>query len=311
MPDFYYLSNMKLKIFIPFICLLFFTCKKDPPLPNRANAQQCNDTTHYPIGDTTYNAPRFNPNNSNEIIYVRAAASGLGTRLVKRNLTTGQETFIVNDVRNQPDWSVKDWIVFNHEDNQVWKIKSNGDSLQQLTTQGGLEAIWNKTGDRIIYWLQKGQTANTYYNFITDVNGNTIDTLFYPFTLNCGSWSYDNTKIASYCYTYDVGEIDLVTKQTTKITDSPPDNSGQGKNIITDIDWMPNSQDIIWANEAGLYKTNIYTKQTTTLKIACDGRFYVYLSVSSDGKKIIAQRIDVPSGLCLMDIDGKNEIIIK
>jgi hypothetical protein len=302
---------MKLRFSILLISFFFLTCKKDPPLPNQANAQQCNDTTHYPIGDTTYSAPRFNPNNSNEIIYVRSSTSTFGTSLVKRNLTTGQETFIVNDVRSQPDWSVKDWIVFNHADNQVWKIKSNGDSLQQLTTQGGLETIWDKSGNKIEYWFQRGQTAYNYYNFITDNNGNIIDTLFYPFLAHYGSWSYDNTKIASYCYMYDVGYIDLGTKQMTKVTNTPPDNSGQGKNIITDIDWMPNSQDIIWANEAGLYKTNIYTKQTTTLKIACDGRFYVYLSVSPDGKKIIAQRLDVPSGLCLMDIDGKNEIISK
>jgi hypothetical protein len=46
----------------------FLIFKKDPPLSNQINAQQYNDTTHYAVGDTTYNTPRFNPNNSNEII---------------------------------------------------------------------------------------------------------------------------------------------------------------------------------------------------------------------------------------------------
>lgn len=52
-------------------------------------------------------------------------------------------------------------------------------------------------------------------------------------------------------------------------------------------------------------------KNIIALKTSCDGRGYTSLSVSPDGKKIIAQRIDVESGLCLMDIDGKNEVIIK
>jgi hypothetical protein len=77
------------------------------------------------------------------------------------------------------------------------------------------------------------------------------------------------------------------------------------------IGWVPNYQDIIWASWEGLYRTNIITKETTLLKTTCTNRFYTALSISPDGKKIIAQRIDVASGLCLMDIDGKNEVIIK
>jgi len=302
---------VKIKYSILLICLLFFTCKKDPPLTNQTSVQQCNDTTHYRVGDTLYNNPRFNPNNPNEIIYTQGIQSQQITRLVKRNLLTGHETFIISDVWGRPDWSIKDWIVFNHADNHIWKIKSNGDSLQQLTTHEGLESIWNKSGTQIEYWFQTGQTAYSCYNFITDNNGNIIDTLFYPFLAHFGAWSWDNTKIVSYCYTYDVGYIDLATKQMTKVTNNPPDNSGQGNNIINDIDWLPNSQNIIWANGEGLFNTDITTKKTTLLKTTCSGRYYTALSVSPDGKKIIAQRLDILSGLCLMDIDGKNEIIIK
>ncbi|HEX7413429.1 MAG TPA: hypothetical protein VF411_05230, partial [Bacteroidia bacterium] len=241
---------MKLKIFIVFSCLLFLTCRKDPPLP----IHECVDVADIPtFNDTIYNTPCFNPNNSNEIIYVQGIQSIHKSNLVKQNLSTGHKTYIISDIWQKPDWSVKDWIVFNHADNQVWKIKTNGDSLQQLTSQGGLEAIWDKTGNKIAYWTETGiGQTNTYYTFITDISGNIMDTLFEPFLTHHGSWSYDNTKIASYCYIIDVGYIDLSTKQMTKITSNSPDNGGQARDVIRDIDWMPDSQNVVWCNGFGI-----------------------------------------------------------
>src|ERR1700752_1826249 len=132
-----------------FALVAFASCKKDPPVSSTSTPSQnetdCLNfqttstavTIDWPHIDTVYNTPRFNPSNPNEIVYVQGITRTNKTYLVKRNLITGRETQIISDVWQRPDWSVKDWIVFNHADNQVWKIKSNGDSLQQLTTQGG------------------------------------------------------------------------------------------------------------------------------------------------------------------------------
>ncbi len=84
---------MKIRYSIILVCSFFLSCKKDPPAPT----QGCSDLTltNLPTGtDTIYNTPRFNPNNSNEIIYVQGIQSINKSYLVKRNLVTGQDIYI-------------------------------------------------------------------------------------------------------------------------------------------------------------------------------------------------------------------------
>ncbi len=151
---------MKIKFSVLLICLFFLSCKKDPPIsPPVGNNTDCLNLSwtnisgiiNWPGIDTVYNTPRFNPANANEIVYVKGITSANKSYVAKRNLNTGQETQIISDVWSKPDWSVKDWIVFNHADNQVWKIKSNGDSLTLLTTnmQEGFDALWSPDGNKI------------------------------------------------------------------------------------------------------------------------------------------------------------------
>jgi hypothetical protein len=288
--------------------LVFFTCKKDPSIPNKNASQECNNSTYYPVGDTLYNLPRFNPNNANEIIYLQGIQSTHITNLVKRNLITGKETFIVNNVWQMSDWNVKDWIVFNHADNQVWKIKSNGDSLTLITTnmQGGFYAIWSPDGNKIAY-----NTGVHPYTLICDANGNYLDSLPYQISY-LTQWSKDGSNICGLAKDYiNIVYQNVYTHQGYQPTNNIPIAHSINTISAFSIGWLPNSQDIIWASWQGLYKTNIITKQTTLLKPTCTNRYYTAFSISPDGQKIIAQRIDVASGLCLMDIDGKNEVIIK
>ncbi len=331
MPDFFYLSSiMKLKIFISFICLLFLSCKKDPPIPNPNNTSTDTDclnlTWHnlsgminWPGIDTVFNTPRFNPNNSNEIIYVQGNNTDNKIYLVKRNLNNGQETYIVTDVWQMPDWSVKDWIVFNHADNQVWKIKSNGDSLTLLTSnmQGGFYAIWSPDGNKIAF-NPAGIRNNT---IICDGTGNYLDSLPY-FISYLTQWSKDGINICGLSKNnLNVVYQNIYTHQEYQLTNNVFDNTNSGNYIYGDaIAWTPNGNYIIWANPHGIYQTNITTKETIKIKNACNSKYYTSLSVSPDGTKIIAQRFDqkiennylyTKTGLSLIDIDGKNEVIIK
>jgi Tol biopolymer transport system component len=312
---------MKIKFSILLVCLLFFTCKKDspvsPPVNNTTdclNLQSTNvaATLNWPDIDTVYNVPRFNPTNSNEIVYVQGIVSTSKTYLVKRNLSTGQETQIISDVWQRPDWSVKDWIVFNHADNQVWKIKSNGDSLTLITTnlQNGFNAVWSPDGNKIAYAQEALATI-----LITDVNGNYVDSLPY-FALYLSRWSCDGNYICATAHDHiNAVYQNVYTKQIVQ-----PTNNTNNNMQITWMDWTPDTKFIIWANSTGIYKTNVSTKETIKLKNACNSKYYTSVSVSPDGQKIIAQRADqklahdtvyIKDGLSLIDIDGKNEVIIK
>jgi Tol biopolymer transport system component len=320
---------MRIIYLLLLICSLFLSCKKDSPIPavipveNNADCLNLYWTTlsgtiDWPGIDTVYNNPRFNPNNSNEIIYVQGNKTKNKTYLVKRNFSTGQETYIVSDVWSKPDWSSKDWIVFNHADNQVWKIKSNGDSLTLITTnlQGGFNAIWNPDGTKIAY-LPSGRNN---YTLICNTNGNSLDTLPY-FVSYLTRWSNDGSNICGLAIDYvNVVYQNAFTHQGYQPTNNVLDANSTNIIYSDAIDWTPDSQYLIWANPHGIYKTNIITKQTIQIKNACNSKYYSSLSISPDGKKIIAQRYDqkiennylyIKSGLSLIDIDGKNEVIIK
>lgn len=317
------------RIFAFYLIVLLASCRRDPVILPHHGSEDCFDfigivpfsnIANWPGTDTGFNVPRFNPTNSNEIIYFRAIYSSQIGQIVKRNILTGSETYFVENLWSKPDWSVKDWIVFNRADNQVWKIKSNGDSLTQLTTQGGLDAIWNHSGDKIAYHIQTGQSVTTDYTFITDVNGFILDTLFFPFRLNHGAWSYNNSMIAFNDFGLNIQFIDLGTLQIATVTNNSPDPANHGRENITDIDWMPDSQNIIWVNGFGIFRTNIQTKQTTKIISSCDSKQYGTVSVSPSGDKIIASRTDrkvsndtmySKNGLSLINIDGGSEIKIK
>lgn len=98
----------------------------------------------------TYLHPAINPNNPYEFVYFRANPDDLPNNgLYVYNMCTKEITFL-NVIGDNMDWSVKDWIIFKGG-SQLYKIKSNGDSLTQLTSTSGTRAKWNPDGTKFIY----------------------------------------------------------------------------------------------------------------------------------------------------------------
>jgi hypothetical protein len=301
-------------LFFFFAAMLFTHCKKDvgvypkmedgcidfPPSSNLLGYQ-------YQQPEITSNAPCFNPTNPNEIIFIRGHYSTQSNELVKYNFATKSESILLNSTQiwGHPDWGVNGWILLNKGDNQVWKIRDNGDSLTQLTTQFGLDAIWSPNGNEFVYWVQ---INSVYYTFFSDINGNIFDTLLSPNILYHGAWSPDGTKIATN-FSYRLSYIDLNTRQTIQV--NIPSNSTP----IYDINWLSDSETIIWCTNDGFFKTNINSNTTTQIKTSCSSKRYIYPTVFN--KKIIIQRFDskliseniiwTENNLYSMDADGRNE----
>ena len=225
--------------------------------------------------------PRFNPSNSNEIIFY-LVNNDKGTRhLVKYNLVSKAMTKLIEGpIDGQPDWNKNSWILFNHGDNRIWKIKDNGDSLTMITDgRNGIEtdAIWSKQTNNFAYATSKG-------SFIANTSGVVIDTL--PFYIDNSSWSYDDSKITFWGH-YLPGSSDpsfgYYDLQTTQFHVLP----SQGANSFS-TDWFPDSKNIVWAGDPGIFKTDL---QGNTVKLTtdCKNKLYLWPSVSADGSKIIYQ----------------------
>ena len=118
--------------------LTFFSCKdkeviicETEPIPNcleeKGESIVNFDTTFFfpclievdffSINRYDYGVPRFNPNNGNEIIYLRLDNESLPPKreLWKYDFCTEEIYFVANELIYESGWSSKDWIIFTGE----------------------------------------------------------------------------------------------------------------------------------------------------------------------------------------------------
>ncbi|TND10148.1 MAG: hypothetical protein FD123_396 [Bacteroidetes bacterium] len=304
-------------------CMLFFSCSKDIAFSLEGNCFDFPPSTgpfgySYQYPASLYLAPCFNPNNSNEFVYVRETKSTGQTELRIKNRSTGNDYLLTTSIFQKPDWGRNGWILFNHGDNNVWKIKSNGDSLTQLTfTSSCFDAVWNYAGDRYVFRRTDG--ANNY-SIIADDEGNPLDTL--PgFILSNGSWSNDSQKISSPVSTGPSSNaIISINPNTGQISEVAAIEIGDAKDIISYSDWFPDSQRLLWKTSRSFFITDLPGLQTQIIKTFCDTKLYVVIDISGDGSKIIASRWDQKligdntifseSNIYIMNADGTGEVKI-
>lgn len=107
-------------------------------------------------GKYSYKNNCVNPRNKNEFAFLRwenNMQAGDNSDLCVYNMCSNTLKIIANHVAYSLDWSVKDWIIYTGFDRNLWKIKSNGDSLTQLTFTGPFNnnAKWNNDGTKYLY----------------------------------------------------------------------------------------------------------------------------------------------------------------
>ncbi len=238
-----------------------------------------------------YGRPCFNPNNSNEFVYYKTDSTkpDVISEIWTYNLVTKEERHLANDGLYMLKWSSKNWIVFNRIDNQVWKIKSNGDSLTQLTYEHwSLYPDWHPDGEKIIFRREDDSPRPNL--MIMDKDGEIISTL--DSTLGwTAHWSPDGEKIIYGHNNQNFGYV--YTDNPTAIHKVRVIPNIKNSISAYSIFCFPDSEKITWIDAYGSLRiTNIYTRETVLVKQGCDAKKYLSPSVSSDGKKIIVERIN-------------------
>ena len=176
--------------------------------------------------DNPYNYyyPCFNPQNPDQLAYYRKdnKVYNNANELWVVDFCTGERNMLVNDALYGLDWSIKDWLIYTASDQNIWKIKSNGDSLTQITSSGDYNRYpkWDDNGERIAYELEDhGQTFFIVLNTIDNLR----DTLWDLRYIDCWSWvgenkiayakeSYDGTTSHDHLMVYDLssGEAQII-----------------------------------------------------------------------------------------------------
>lgn len=221
--------------YLPMILLFYLiSCtKKVPPTPlPQTNCSNCNcpemlDLRSTPLADTLhktnsspgcmitpnyvsmgkygYVQPVVNPNNKYEIAFIRNENESFphNSELCTYNFCTNQLNVITDNAKATPDWSVKNWIVFTGNDDQLWKVKSTGDSLIQLTNTGTFNnrPTWSPDGDKLVYF----DASSPGKSRISHANGESYKIL--DFYINISLWlnneniiysSQGNNKLRKY-----------------------------------------------------------------------------------------------------------------
>lgn len=321
-------SNNITLVFSLLIGVAILSCNKDkveptPHVPEVQEEENCDGCEPIPLLEgynTGYNhikdtiiqrGGEFNPNNDNEIAYIEYAASnGVNKRLIIYNLVTKQKNIIYEgQIMGAPAWSKKGWILINLMDFQIWKIKPNGDSLAQITSNGSwFHPEVNKLGDKFIAY--RGY-APTQFSVIMDLNGNHLDTI--PTYLQGGDWKHDSFLYANFISNklriFNMNSLGVIAEQTVADVNSE----------IQDFCWISDNEGIV-TNIHGVYRINPFTGSMNKLFCTCNSRFYLWSSTNSDKSKIMFTKIELTLAanntliedetLLIMNPDGSGQEIL-
>lgn len=327
---------MKSKVMFLLLGTLFLQCKKDTPSPNSdpcdlAYTKHSNPYNYIYKGGLTepcnllsichiypdkyiYSYPSFNPSNPYEICYLRDTPSLLNptsNQLFKYNFCTNSITLIANSVSGYTSWSKKDWIVFTGKGGQLWKVKSNGDSLTQLTKKNPNNAKWSPSGAKLLFFDSAlGLTK------MRIINEDGTDYKIIPRGMSNYNWLDEQNILYSYpkdsLHQYFLYNIE---NNTAQLLCSVSEKGAHGE-----ISFDSQCQDMYFDSQDGLYRYNLQSKE---LVLLAKDYFPSYNLVSSSymKSKILYNRILIDtlknaggpccfnfySHIAIMNTDGTDE----
>jgi len=320
------------------LLLLVIACKKESVQPVSHQGSILSDTTDCPPyglpdpnlgvlhGWSNYNKmmPYFNPNNNDEFLYIDKIPGSPFSDMCIHNLVTGETNCILSGQTYlyQPRWHANDWILFRGNGDNVFRIKSNGDSLLQITTSSVFQRpVWRPDG---LAWIANNVVEFTGNIEVYNLNGEIIDVIPGE-VFHYGDWSVDNRIVTHRPNNFDPHqiawtEVENVSWQLLNFDTASPQPS------LRDLHWIPMSNELMFSQ---LYKDisriNVFTGEKIRVTDRCIGTYYVYFSINNNCSRIVAQFISPEqlysdgwfniliqkSEIVIMNFDGTNEQVIN
>jgi hypothetical protein len=266
--------------------------------------------TYPTISDSTrYLSPKFNPNNDNEIIFFDSDVYGNNGGIYKFNLQTNLKTAIYTGVpiSSNITWSSKDWIIFQKNTNfNLYKIKSNGDSLTQLTFQSEFfHPNWNFDGTKFIAYLK-----NTNKTMVLNEYGTVVDTI--ENWLGGGDWQHP-LYVLTRLLNSTVVVMNIESKNIFK------EINLESPNALSTLGWATDDK-IIYGDTTGMFTYWINNGIKQKMRNFCNASYYASMTRNSSSTKLAFCKVEqklidingeeyllVDSKLVIMNTDGSNE----
>lgn len=242
-----------------------FKCTSLPPTPLPLG---WSDSTAGP--DHEINTYLFNPANPNEIIIVVNGDIFGYNKMFCYNVPTGALTYLATLDDYPPSINKNGWIVYSTVDRNVFRIKSNGDSLKQMTS-GNISVApqWDYSGTSFYYFqMASGSIPNQIIR--TSFNGQV--------TMNIPGFLPETTpfsKSNKFLYqkptdnTVQVFIHDASTQVETGVITasfSPTAKEHYFNHLAVDN----NDEYFYWTNSAGLLRCSFASRKIDTVYKNCD-----------------------------------------
>lgn len=250
-------------------------CEKLPPTPVPLGWR---DSTF--DENTNVNAFLPNPLNSNEVLCVVNGDLFGFNKLFARNMVTKTQQQLSILGEYLPDVNARGWVTFSDVNNNIFIVKTNGDSLKQLSFDKlGVNPKWDYS-NKYIYYLRQGLGNTPPQLYQIDMQG-TIVNIHYgelPYTtLFNKSDKYIILKSSGNACTLVLRELDSLGKETTLLTG--PMFSSPGNLFFEDLTIDQSDENLFWSNSKGIFKCNLNTRTIDTVFKNCENT--VYLNVMS------------------------------
>lgn len=270
-------------------------------------------------------SPCFNPNNPNEFVYVKIENNFKS--LVKSNITTGEQVVLLENANivGQPSWGNNNIIAFTLSDLRVYLLDTRDLKIKALTQS--LESNHPKIyQDSFILFTVFAETIEGASGLKRiNLNGQRLDSIQvgdlkgYNMTVSLFDCSNDFVYgVFGNEQNYGIYSIDYENRTLEALSTKP----FEGNNNIVGVSSFRNDFILYSTYRTGLFKISIAAKKESCIKKSCDSRSYRHLSVSPEGTKLLAERVDATdyrpddggwteeSKIVIMNIDGSDERVL-
>lgn len=288
-----------------FFTLLISGCKKTDPVTEVSSSEapvslsllpECKSLPAPPdpfgwvdssqIDDKNVNAFVYNPINANEILYIVNGDAFEQNKIYNYKYISQQRNYLSHCGNYIPQINSNGWMVFNQTDNNIYKIKLNGDSLTQLTTNSLCsDPKWDYT-NQFIYCYQSASGISISYLLKMNLQGQIIQyiQLNYPNTVPSKSSNKLyylkplNNKIAIY-----LTDLSLSTETLVLSSDKIISN---GQNDFFNLNIDNKEEYLYWTNASGVLRFNLRNQKTDTVLKNCPNYTFLNPMISADAEEL-------------------------
>lgn len=248
-------------------------CKKDKNTRGCENIPQSNSLHGWNgvMDSNDNNALSFvelNPGNQTEILFAVDNPSPSSRRFYKKDLITGQVTKVfTGSVFGNPDWGKNGWILFGLNNGTIWKVKGNGDSVEQLSQlSGSYQPVWGFSDTTVIrHRVGLGRKQES------TLNG--VDLKSYEIYANPPIELLSDSLIGFIEYN-KVYILNANTGKRELIHDL-------GKDVLGSSALTLIEKEVFYSSSDGVYATDIISHKVRRIRSTCNSTRYSHLCYSA------------------------------